>query len=158
MAVVYLGRFEYAIVRRFAFLVLFVASTAWAAAPPNLVLITIDTLRADRLGCYGYVKAGTPNLDRLAKTGVLFENALTHTPLPAPSHASIFTGVYPTAHKVRDTGGFVLGGAHTTLAQILQQRGWETAAFVGSSVLKREFGLAQGFTIYDDELPNPVPR
>jgi arylsulfatase A-like enzyme/Flp pilus assembly protein TadD len=94
----------------------------------------------------------------LAKSGVLFENAVTHTPLTAPSHASIFTGVYPIAHKVRDTGGFVLGATHTALAQILQQRGWDTAAFVGSSVLKRQFGFAQGFSVYDDEMPRPDPR
>src|SRR5690242_19681613 len=125
--------------------ILFVLSRiAWAAAPPNLVLITIDTLRADRLGCYGYPRIETPNLDQLAKRGVLFENAITQTPLTAPSHASIFTGLYPTAHKVRDTGGFVLEASHTTLAQILQQRGFETAAFVGSSVLKRQFGFDRG--------------
>jgi len=64
----------------------------------NLVLVTIDTLRADRLGCYGYSRIETPNLDQLAKQGVLFENAVTHTPLTAPSHASLFTGLYPTVH------------------------------------------------------------
>ena len=106
--------------------------------------MTIDTLRADRLGCYGYSKIETPNLDQLAKKGVLFENAITHTPLTAPSHASIFTGLYPTVHKVRDTGGFVLAPSHATLAQILQQRGWDTAAFVGASVLKQQFGFGRG--------------
>ena len=129
---------------------------AWAA--PNLVLVTIDTLRADRLGCYGYSKIETPNLDQLARRGVLFENAATHTPLTAPSHASIFTGLYPTVHKVRDTGGFILGAQHVTLAQILQQRGWETAAFVGASVLKRQFGFNRGFAVYDDEMPKPDPH
>jgi tetratricopeptide (TPR) repeat protein len=81
----------------------------------NVVLVTIDTLRADRLGCYGYSKIETPNLDRLAKKGVLFENAVTHTPLTAPSHASLFTALYPTVHGVRDTGGFVLQSSHLTL-------------------------------------------
>jgi arylsulfatase A-like enzyme len=84
--------------------------------PLNLVLVTIDTLRADRLGCYGYSKIETPNLDALARRGVLFENALAQAPLTAPSHASMMTGLYPTAHKVRDTGGFVLSSTNATLA------------------------------------------
>ncbi len=121
--------------------------------PLNLILVTIDTLRADRLGCYGYAKAATPNLDRLAKTGTLFENATTHAPLTAPSHASMFTGVYPTVHKVRDTGAFVLQEQSTTLAEILRGQGWDTAAFVGASVLKKSYGFNQGFTVYDDQMP-----
>jgi choline-sulfatase len=124
----------------------------------NLVLVTIDTLRPDRLGCYGYSKIETPNLDALAKSGVLFESAVTHTPLTAPSHASIFTGLYPTVHKVRDTGGFVLETPHRTLTEILQQQGWDTAAFVGSSVLKRHFGFNRGFAVYDDDMPTPDPH
>src|SRR5512141_1318813 len=91
------------------------------AAPPsqrrlNLVLVTIDTLRPDRLGCYGYKSIETPNLDRLAQRGTLSENAVSQAPLTTPSHASMMTGLNPTAHKVRDTGGFVLSGSHTTLA------------------------------------------
>src|ERR1700754_3825880 len=78
----------------------------------NLVLVTIDTLRADRLRCYGNTKIETPHLDQLASSGVLFENAVAQTPLTAPSHASIFTGLYPTTHKVRDTGGFILQPSH----------------------------------------------
>lgn len=70
----------------------------------NLVLVTIDTLRPDRLGCYGYRDIATPHLDRLAASGTLFENAVTDTPLTAPSHAGMFTGVYPTVHKVREIG------------------------------------------------------
>ena len=124
--------------------------------PKNLVLVTIDTLRADRLGCYGYAKAETPNLDRLAQTGTVFENATTHAPLTAPSHASMFTGMYPTVHKVRDTGGFVLGDQSTTLAEMLRQQGWETGAFIGASVLKKSFGFSQGFAVYDDLMPKPV--
>src|SRR5689334_18784824 len=123
----------------------------------NLLLVTIDTLRPDRLGCYGYSKIETPNLDQLAKKGVLFENAVTPTPLTAPSHASIFTGVNPTVHKVRDTGGFILGSSHHTLAEILRQQGRDTAAFVGSAVLKKHFGLNAGFAVYDDEMPKPDP-
>jgi arylsulfatase A-like enzyme/Flp pilus assembly protein TadD len=119
--------------------------------PLNLVLVTIDTLRADRLGCYGYSKIETPNLDALARKGVLFENALAQAPLTAPSHASMMTGLYPTMHKVRDTGGFVLSPSNATLASTLQEQGWDTAAFVGASVLKKRFGFSRGFTVYDDE-------
>jgi choline-sulfatase len=119
----------------------------------NLLLVTIDTLRPDRLGCYGYSKIETPNLDRIARQGVLFENAIAPAPLTAPSHASMMTGVYPTTHKVRNTGGFVLSSSQTTLAKLLQDQGWDTAAFIGSSVLKRRFGLNQGFAVYDDEMP-----
>jgi arylsulfatase A-like enzyme len=120
----------------------------------NILLVTIDTLRADRLGCYGYTQIETPNLDRLAREGVVFENASAPAPLTAPSHASMMTGVYPTVHKVRNTGGFVLSPAQATLARILQEQGWDTAAFIGSSVLKHRFGLNQGFAVYDDEMPS----
>ena len=119
----------------------------------NVVLITIDTLRADRVGCYGYAKAETPHLDRIAKHGVLFENAVAQAPLTAPSHASMMTGQYPTVHKVRDTGGFVLPQSGPSLAAMLQDQGWDTAAFVGSSVLKRRFGFNRGFAVYDDAMP-----
>jgi arylsulfatase A-like enzyme/Tfp pilus assembly protein PilF len=122
----------------------------------NVVLVTIDTLRADRLGCYGYRKIETPNLDKLAQRGVLFENAVAQAPLTAPSHASMFTGMYPVVHKVRDTGGFVLESWNTTLAEILQQQGWDTAGFVGASVLKKSFGFSQGFGVYDDRMPKPA--
>jgi len=123
-----------------------------AARPRNLLLVTIDTLRADRLGCYGYAQVETPHLDALARRGALFENAVAQAPLTAPSHASMMTGLNPTAHKVRNTGGFVLAGFET-LATLLERRGFDTAAFVGSSVLKKRFGLGQGFAIYDDEMP-----
>jgi choline-sulfatase len=118
----------------------------------NLVLITIDTLRADRVGCYGYSKIETPNLDSVARRGVVFENAVAQAPLTSPSHASMMTGLLPTVHKVRDTGGFILRSSDTTLAKILKQQGWDTAAFVGSSVLKKRFGFDQGFAVYDDEM------
>jgi len=130
-----------------------------AAAPPlrplNLVVVTIDTLRPDHLHCYGYSKIETPSVDSVAASGVLFENAVTQTPLTPPSHASIFTGLYPTVHHVRDTGGFILQPSSTTLATMLQQQGWDTAAFVSSAVLKKLFGLSQGFAVYDDQMPKP---
>ena len=123
--------------------------------PLNLLLVTIDTLRPDRLHCYGNQTIETPSLDRLAASGVLFENAVTQTPLTPPSHASIFTGLYPNVHQVRNTGGFVLQSSTVTLAKILQQQGWRTAAFIGSSVLKKIFGFNQGFDLYDDQMPKP---
>jgi len=128
---------------------------ARAPGPLNLVLVTIDTLRADRLGCYGYSKIETPNLDQFAQRGVVLENAVAQAPLTAPSHASMLTGMYPTVHKVRDTGGFVLQPSNTTVAAILHQQGWDTAAFVGASVLKKSFGFNQGFAVYDDQMPKP---
>lgn len=122
----------------------------------NVVLVTIDTLRPDRLGCYGHPDNQTPNLDSLARKGALFENATAQTPLTAPSHASIFTGQNPTVHKVRDTGGFVLPSSSPVLAETLQSRGWDTAAFVGASVLKKGFGFHRGFGVYDDQMPKPA--
>ncbi|HUO32504.1 MAG TPA: sulfatase-like hydrolase/transferase [Bryobacteraceae bacterium] len=126
-----------------------------AMRPLNLVLVTIDTLRPDHLHCYGYSKIETPNLDAIARDGVLFENAVTQAPLTPPSHASIFTGLNPPSHHVRDTGGFVLQPSTTTLATILQQQGWDTAAFISSAVLKKLFGFNQGFAVYDDQMPKP---
>ena len=123
--------------------------------PLNVVVITIDTLRPDHLRCYGYRKIETPTLDRIAQSGALFENGVTQTPLTPPSHASIFTGLNPPTHKVRDTGGFILSPSTPTLATLLQQRGWDTAAFISSSVLKRRFGFAHGFAVYDDQMPRP---
>ena len=132
---------------------------ATAAAGPlrplNLVVVTVDTLRPDHLHCYGYSKIETTAIDSVAQDGVLFENAVTQTPLTPPSHASIFTGLYPTAHHVRDTGGFILDSSSTTLATILQAQGWDTAAFISSAVLKKLFGLNQGFQVYDDQMPKP---
>jgi len=124
----------------------------------NVVLVTLDTLRADRLGCYGYKKIETPNLDRFAAEGALFENATAQTPLTPPSHASMFTGQYPNVHKIRNTGGFVLQSSSTTMAEILQEQGWDTAAFIGASVLKKLFGFNQGFAVYDDQMPKPDDR
>ena len=129
--------------------------SAVALRPFNVVLITIDTLRPDHLHCYGYGKIETPTIDRIAQTGVLFENAVTQTPLTPPSHASILTGLNPPAHKVRDTGGFILPDAIPTLASLLHDRGWDTAAFVSSAVLKKRFGFDRGFAVYDDQMPRP---
>jgi arylsulfatase A-like enzyme/Tfp pilus assembly protein PilF len=116
-----------------------------------LILITADTLRADKLGCYGNDSVATPNIDRLAASGVLFENAATVTPLTLPAHSSIFTGTYPTFHGVRDNGGYYLGAEQTTLAEVLKKEGWATGAFVGAFVLDSRWGLDQGFDHYFDD-------
>ncbi len=121
--------------------------------PTNIVLITLDTVRADRLHCYGNAKIKTPTIDALASSGVLFEKAVAQAPLTLPSHASMFTGTNPNVHHVRDTGGFVLQPSSVTLATTLQQHGWNTAAFVSAVVFKRAFGFNQGFSTYDDRMP-----
>jgi len=116
----------------------------------NVLLITLDTTRADRLGCYGYKKAGTPNLDALAAGGVKFANAYSPVPLTLPSHCSIFTGTYPLYHRVRNNGFYYLGEENMTLAEILHTRGYHTAAFASSFTVDSRFGLDQGFEYYDD--------
>ena len=118
-------------------------------AGANLVVVTIDTLRRDHLAPYGAPFA-TAAASRLAREGVLFERAVSHVPLTLPSHSSIFTGLYPPHHGVRDNAGFALGKDVTTLAQRLLARGYQTAAVVGSYVLAARWGLAKGHQTYDD--------
>lgn len=118
----------------------------------NVLLITVDTLRADRLGAYGYPDAGTPNFDALGQRGVVFERAFSTVPVTTPAHSGIMTGTYPTYHGVRDNGLFVLPESSVTLAEILRDRGYDTAAFVGSFPVSRRFGLAQGFAHFDDDI------
>ena len=115
----------------------------------NVLLITIDTLRADALGCYGG-PAATPVLDRLAGEGVRFEFAHAHAVTTLPSHASILTGTYPFQHGIRDNSGYRLPPASRTIATLLGQAGYATAAFVAAFPLHSRFGLNQGFAIYDD--------
>jgi arylsulfatase A-like enzyme/predicted Zn-dependent protease len=117
---------------------------------PNVVLVSLDTTRADRLGCYGDAGASTPGIDGLAARGVLFSQAAAPAPLTLPSHSSIMTGTYPTYHGVRVNGTTALGESQTTLAEVFRQRGYETGAFIGAFVLDRRWGLEQGFTVYDD--------
>lgn len=132
-------------------------SVAAPIAPPSILLITLDTTRADRLGSYGYQGARTPNLDRLARDGVRFERALSPVPLTLPAHASLMTGRQPFSHGVRNNGHFVLPDDVPTLASLLAARGYDTAAFVSSFVLDRQFGLARGFARYDDGLDQAPP-
>lgn len=115
----------------------------------NLILITIDTMRADYWSCNGSTKVKTPNLDQLARQGVNFLRARTPVPLTLPSHASILTALYPRNHGIRDNAVYRLDEKHLTLAEILKKHGYKTAAFVGSFVLDPRFGLAQGFDHYD---------
>jgi len=112
----------------------------------NLLLITLDTTRADRMGAYGAAGAATPGFDRIAKDGVLFRHAVTAAPLTLPAHATIFTSRYPPAHGVRDNGGFELDSEETTLAERLKAAGFQTGGFVGAYVLDRRWGIAQGST------------
>lgn len=117
---------------------------------PSVLLVTIDTLRADRVGAYGDAAARTPSLDALARDGVLFERAFTPVPLTLPAHATILTGLLPPEHGVRGNGSFALREGPRTLAETLRARGLRTAAFVGGFPVARRFGLARGFDTYDD--------
>ncbi len=116
----------------------------------NLLVVTIDTLRPDRLGLYGSTAGLTPNLDRLGSEGIVFENVLAHVPVTLPSHTSLFTAKIPPRHGVHDNGTFRVGAGEETLALRLKSRGYETAAFVGAFVLDARFGLDRGFDLYDD--------
>jgi len=137
---------------------IFVLATVARAASLNVVLITIDTVRADRVGCYGYRQARTPNLDALAKEGVLFQTVVASVPLTLPSHCSIMTGTYPTVHGVRDNLGYTLGESPPTLATLLKQHGYSTAAFVGADVLDPGRGLNRGFDTYSCPLRRKMGR
>ncbi len=128
------------------------ASPPPGPARPDVILITIDTLRADRISPYGYSKP-TPAFAGFAKDSALFERASSQVPLTLPSHASILTGLYPITHGVRENSGFVLPPEHRTLAEVLKENGYSTAAFIGAFVLDRRFGLARGFDTYYDNFP-----
>jgi arylsulfatase A-like enzyme/Flp pilus assembly protein TadD len=127
-----------------------IASLRPAAQDLNVVVVTMDTTRADRLGCYGFSRIETPHLDALARQGVVFENATATAPLTFPSHSSMFTGLIPPHHGARDNGGFFLDDARTTLAERLKAAGYATGAFIGAWVLESRWGLAQGFDEYSD--------
>lgn len=125
---------------------------------PNVLLITIDTLRADAVGAYGHAGSPTPWIDRLASEGTRFEVARAHTPLTLPSHATILSGRYPVAHGVRDNAGFRLPASIATLPVWLHDHGYRTGAFVSAFPLDQRFGLARGFDVYDDRIGGAAPR
>ena len=140
------------------------AAVVWFLRPPPLrvsgpiVLVSIDTLRADRLPAYGYTGVATPAIDRLVSDGVLFERAYSHSPQTLPAHASMFTGKLPVEHGVRDNLGFALGSDQTLVPELLAPLGYRSAAVVSSYVLRKEVGLSRGFDVYDDRLPAASPE
>lgn len=118
----------------------------------NVLLVTLDTVRADALGAYGNTDTPTPNLDRLAREGTRFDSAYTVTPLTIPAHASIFTGLQPPRHGVRDNGELFLGDDANTLAEVLAANGYMTMASVGAEVTSHHWGFQQGFDAFFDEM------
>jgi choline-sulfatase len=133
----------------------------WRASGPaparNVVIITLDTTRADRLSPYGFMNVSLPHIERLAREGVVFDQAQTVAPLTLTAHSSLFTGLFPPRHGVRDNADRALAPGHTTLAEWLQARAFRTAAFVGSIVLDKDRGLAQGFDEYRGVTPSSDP-
>ncbi len=121
-----------------------------------IILISIDTLRADHLPAYGYRALETPAIDRLARDGVVFERAYSHVPLTLPAHTSILSGLLPFEHGVRDNVGFLVRPGQQSLARWLHEGGFETAGVVSADVLRKDTGLAQGFDFYDSQMPPVV--
>lgn len=125
---------------------------AWlGGGPRNLLVVTLDTLRADHVGSYGYAAARTPRFDALAARGLRFARAATVVPLTLPAHSSLFTASFPARHAVRDNGGYYLGAEQATLAELLQARGFRTGGFVSAFVLDSRWGVDQGFDRYFDD-------
>lgn len=118
----------------------------------NVLLVTFDTTRADRLGCYGYSEPTSPNIDELAAAGALFTDAICTNPITLPSHTSIMTGTYPIFHGVRDNSTFVVRDSVVTLAEVFAREGYQTAAITASFVLDSRFNLDQGFADYNDRV------
>jgi len=134
----------------------------WTKAPAThrgpIVVISIDTLRADRLPAYGYKHVATPVIDAFAAEGVLFESAWAHSPQTLPSHASIFTGRLPFEHGIRDNLGFTLKAGEGTLAEVLKRQGYATGGFASAYVLRAETGIGRGFDTWDARLPVSSPE
>lgn len=123
----------------------------------NVLLISVDTTRADHLGCYGHPARHTPNIDRLAAEGTRFAQCVASTPVTLPSHATMLTGSYPFVHGVRDNGTFRLESANVTLAEIFRTAGYVTHAEVASTVMDAKYGLDQGFDTYAEVQPQAPP-
>ena len=128
-----------------------VGACRWSTAPHHVLIVTLDTLRADRVGAYGYTGARTPVFDALASRGARFANATTTVPLTLPAHTSLFSGAFPAGHGVRDNTGFHVEDRVTTLAVVFKGRGYRTGGFVGAFVLDSRWGISQGFDEYFDE-------
>ena len=161
-----IGRFPVARPFRFTFILALAALAtglaavggwrfARASAPVNgpIILISIDTLRADHLPAYGYRKVKTPAIDALAADGTVFERAYSHAPQTLPAHASILSGRLPFETGVRDNAGFAVKPGERLLPQMLRDRGYSTAGVVSSYVLRRETGIDRGFELFDSEMP-----
>jgi arylsulfatase A-like enzyme/Tfp pilus assembly protein PilF len=139
---------------RAAAVLLATLSTAWMALaaqgrPPDVLLITLDTVRADRIGAYGYTKGATPTMDRLAREGVRFADATSQAPLTGPAHAALLTGMYPARLGVRDNATTPIPPEARTLARAFKDKGYRTGGFVGAFILGSEYGFAQGFDVFD---------
>ena len=117
----------------------------------NVILITVDTLRADKVGSYGNTNVATPTMDAFAARGIRYERAISQTPLTLPAHTTIMTGTLPVFHGVRDNGGFVVPSELVTMAEAFKTKGYDTAAFVAAYVLDSKWGLNQGFDTYFDK-------
>ena len=130
--------------------------TAGSAGGFNVVIVTLDTTRADHLGCYGYEAAGTPALDAFAGMAVRFADVVSPVPLTLPSHTSMFTGLDPPNHGVWNNSEYRLDPSLTTLAEVLKKEGYQTAAFISAFVLDARYGLDQGFGRYDDMVDTQV--
>ena len=148
-------------------LVLVVGGVTWFLLRPdisqkqvrNVLLISVDTCRADYLSCYGYPRQTTPNIDRLAQEGILFKNAITPMPLTLPAHSSMLTGTYPPYHGVHDNPDYQLAESNVTLAEILREHRYTTGAIVSTFILDAQFGVDQGFDSYNDKFEEPIgPR
>lgn len=129
------------------------AASPAVAARPDVVLITLDTTRADRIGAYGHAGAHTDTIDKLANDGLRFDRAYSVLPLTIPSHASMFTGLYPFHHDIRDNGAGVLADRFTTMAEIFSANGYRTAGSAAAFVTTRQWGFAQGFDAFFDTMP-----
>ena len=148
--------------RRIAILTLLIATACsreratTKEAPQDIILITVDTLRADSLGYAGNTRVKTPAIDALAARGTVFTRAHAHNVVTLPSHANILTGLLPWQHGIRDNAGFTLPATTPTLADMLRASGFATGAFVSAFPLDRKFGLTKGFDEYDDRYPSPL--
>ncbi|MBN1765576.1 MAG: sulfatase-like hydrolase/transferase [Sedimentisphaerales bacterium] len=122
----------------------------------KVILISIDTCRADYLGCYGNSRKITPTIDMIAGQSILFENVITPVPQTLPAHCSMLTGTIPPYHGIHDNLGYQLGSSNITLAEVMQEHGYHTGAIISAFVLDRQFGLIQGFDTYNDRFENEI--